>query len=1345
MPIIDDQARGFTVGPSAPVETPETPAPSMGDLFKAGFSLDNDVVNAVELMTRPVFKSDLNYNAMEDIVQYDRENGTDFWDNYRDNFVGTLSQENTRFIMGQIQSENKSRETLARGGFAGLVASVGAGILSPTNFIPLVGPMSKAASAFKFAKEAAIIGAGVGAAQEVVFQANQQTRTWEESATGIAGMTVLSGLLGGAIGYLTKKELAETVKALNNSTAIPYGGSSVGAAAVNAMENAGGLASGGRRVQGALDNKTLGIARNPVSYNVMSETASGFDEAGNLISAPSEVARYATTQLSDGGFRFEGNEAGTPTARGGTLEHLTQTWYNTLPDTVKELDEGFLDYRLGSQSPSLGGVRTMLQDMTGATNGKLSKDEYRAAITTALRNGDEHEIPQVAATAKNIREKLFNPLLKAAQQAGIIGNDIDLKGDLTWVVRDYDRQMISRNTQDFINTLAGHFEQKLTDEFAQATTRLKETKARNVELVEDLRRPADEIEELKKNFIEDKARLEEQANAEHFNALEDTVASLRAQARALAKETTVAAKNERKQLLADARAMEEGAGETFAKFKKTRAGINRRLSNLNRSYVVLEERQAAKLARAERAEELQLNSLRRAGRAANRFLRQMDKLDDAKFEKELSKLKNDFEDVARIYDKGEERIATLSRDTDKLLGVENLQEARADRLSKIAEKIDDVERFDRAAAREAINEMQEAAYVRIQKLNAKRALRGQKLDEAAASLDPAQALKRIEEVEAKIKNRELDFLDNWRTRGADDMDIDGGKAVFKRHAQEMATAAKDRIMGTFIRLPSVAKDPSLRGSEINRVLDVPSELIAKYLNNNVEDLMRQTLRTLAPDIEIAKRFGDVNATEILGDPSLGQGGRLVEEMNSRLEAVREWGDAQIAKGVDAAKIEKQVAEKTDEINSTYALYRRNLEAMIGRLRHTWGLPTDPDAMGYRLGKMMLNLNTMRLMGGVLISSIPDLARPIFRYGLKRTLRDGFVPMITQFKEMRLTMREIKALAGGLDATMQSRASAMFELLDGLGRGSKFEQVVEHASRKIGLVGLFDKWTSGMKQFSGAVAHAKFMDSIDAVVNGGKGIDVAEATRFLAENNIDGDGAAKIWEQMVKAGGADKVDGRWWPNTDAWDADVRQLYSQAIIRETENSIITPGIDKPLWMDQTMMGRIVGQFRSFAFASTSRVVISGMQQRDMAVMNGVIFSLAFGALGYYAYAMAVGGKTRTEMLNAGVDKWIDEAIQRSGLLGIFGEVQRMAEHLPMVNRVATFSGTRSTRRGGDNLVQAFGGPSLDAVTTAANVVTNLDNPTAGTVHQARTLVPGQNIFYLRQLFDLMEQAAPVEEKR
>lgn len=1331
MPRIANTQTGFAT-PTIP--QPEQETPTLGQTFESAFALENDVLAAVDLLTKPAFKADPEFAPKlgSELRKFDSENKTSFFDNYRDNFVGVQSREEMIWLAQKIQQEQADRDVLARSGFAGFAAATAAGILSPTSFIPLVGPGLKAKTAWQIMRQAAMSGAAVGVFQEGLLQADQVTRGWEESAIGIGANTILGGLLGGAAAVVTKGERAALERSLNDSDLVitPFAPGSLSADVTSEFaESAGRLASGARTAVKLQDSNPL--SRSPVTSTIqqpMRMTSKGPVPIDYL---QSDVARGAMTQLADGGYRLDGNAKGVPTAPGGTVENRIQTYYNKYPDVVRTLDDEFLDYRFDAQPPKMfPGFRANLADLANATNGKLTKSEFKAEITKALRNNDTHDIPQVEKTAKYIRTNLLDPILAEAQKAGILPTEIDLKGDSSWIFRDYDRRAISRNPVKFIDSLAAHFEQSLREEFAEAATSMKLRRERSQELIDDLGRSPEEAQSLIEQFKAQLDELEEVANEEHLTALQDTVAELRARARELRQVPGLAAEKERKQFLADAREMEAAAGEPLAQLKQKRAGLRRRLSNLNRSVVALEEKQAAKLERVERVEELSMNSLHRAARAGQRTLAQLDRWSDKKLFDEVERLKNQFTRLAEQFDRGEERLAKFA-DTDqdmyKLVKLDAGQELQATRMTDTAERLAQAEARvnSREDARDFIEAMLDETLQKINSINGRRAVRAQRLMQQAEKLSPENALRRIDEVRAKQASREVDFLERWRVLGADSADIETGVADFREHARQIATEAKNNIMGTFVRLPSVDQLRGPRGSQIARTLNIPSNKVEEFLNNDIEDLMRQTLHTFPADIEIARRpeFGDVNGEQMFI--------RLAEEMDERLRQVSES---------DLAPKTKE--KRLDEINQTYAGYRRNLEAVIGRLRHTWGLPHDPEGLGWRMGKTALNANVLRFMGGVVISSIPDIARPIMRYGLTRTLRDGFIPLVTNLKEMRLTMQEVKQLAGGLDVTMQSRAASVFDLIDGVGRGTKLEQGIEFATRRMGMLALFDYWTSGMKQFSGAVAHGKFMDSIEAVMTG-KG-NVGKATTFLAENGIDENLAERIWAQMQKNDGASRVNGRWLPNTSQWDdPEVYRAYSAAIIRETENTIITPGVDKPLWLDQSMMGRLLGQFKSFAFASTSRTLISGMQQRDAAVINGVIFSLAMGTLGYYLYAMAAGGKVKQEMLNAGPDKWADEAIARSGLLGILGEVQRIAERIPLTQPYATFSGTRSARRSGDNLTEAFLGPTFDLLSTGTNVAAGIHAPDDSTVHDMRTLLPGQNLFYLRQLFDQIEAATPKSE--
>ena len=153
---------------------------------------------------------------------------------------------------------------------------------------------------------------------------------------------------------------------------------------------------------------------------------------------------------------------------------------------------------------------------------------------------------------------------------------------------------------------------------------------------------------------------------------------------------------------------------------------------------------------------------------------------------------------------------------------------------------------------------------------------------------------------------------------------------------------------------------------------------------------------------------------------------------------------------------------------------------------------------------------------------------------------------------------------------------------------------------------------------------------------------------------------QIYEHLLQ-----KVEeGIWLPNLEAWNDDYQTMsaYRALIGKFTDDTIVTPGLDRPSWVDANTAAKMLAQFRSFTFTSTNRVVMAGLQQKDMALMNGVAISLAMGSLSYYLWATSVGGKAEEDMLKGDLDKWADEAIARSGLTGIFAEGQRVAERIP-----------------------------------------------------------------------------------
>lgn len=156
-------------------------------------------------------------------------------------------------------------------------------------------------------------------------------------------------------------------------------------------------------------------------------------------------------------------------------------------------------------------------------------------------------------------------------------------------------------------------------------------------------------------------------------------------------------------------------------------------------------------------------------------------------------------------------------------------------------------------------------------------------------------------------------------------------------------------------------------------------------------------------------------------------------------------------------------------------------------------------------------------------------------------------------------------------------------------------------------------------------------------------------------------------------------------------------------------------------------------------------------------GTMFSVALGALSYYTWATAVGGRTaermRDEFDKAGRGDWdglsriADESIARSGMLGVFSEVQKFAERVPATAPYATLSGKPSTRSPYVNPVLDLFGPTANIVKNLGTIALTFDDPTEATFRAGRQLMPYQNLFYLRRGLDdinaALAEAAGVDQ--
>lgn len=140
-------------------------------------------------------------------------------------------------------------------------------------------------------------------------------------------------------------------------------------------------------------------------------------------------------------------------------------------------------------------------------------------------------------------------------------------------------------------------------------------------------------------------------------------------------------------------------------------------------------------------------------------------------------------------------------------------------------------------------------------------------------------------------------------------------------------------------------------------------------------------------IEIARKFGSVDMAE-------------------QIRQINDEADRRIASAGSDRERSRLESNRRSSV--------RDIEAMRDRIRGQYALPSNPDGLVMRANRVVRNLNYLRLLGGMTVSAIPDMGRIVFTHGLTSTFRDGFVPLVTNFRKFRLAAEEVKQAGTALD-------------------------------------------------------------------------------------------------------------------------------------------------------------------------------------------------------------------------------------------------------------------------------------------------------------------------------------------
>ncbi len=562
------------------------------------------------------------------------------------------------------------------------------------------------------------------------------------------------------------------------------------------------------------------------------------------------------------------------------------------------------------------------------------------------------------------------------------------------------------------------------------------------------------------------------------------------------------------------------------------------------------------------------------------------------------------------------------------------------------------------------------------------------------------------DLEKQHKRMKSDFAQVKKAREQDMSLTTRAMAGKDSPLEAVANNITDKILGNAGGRLDYDISPTVRGPLKERTLSISDELIEDFLVNDIEGIMHQYVRTMSADVEFKRMFGSVD---------------MVDQIES------------IKKGY--AKTRRSVTEpkKLKALEQRMAHDIRDVEAMRDRIRGTYMMPKDPNSAILRMGRFAMGWNFVRMLGGMTLSSIPDVGRVISRNGFGRTGKS--IAMMTDFKRMNLFKADARKAGVALEMVLNSRAATLTDLTDIYARGNAFEKGLRVATDSFGKATLMTQWNDTLKVWSGVMSQDRF---IADVLKWEAGTLSKTKKARLAHAGISEDMAGAIAEQFRLHGDTDNLH---FPNYTKWDDDIaKDAFKMALLKDVDATVMTPGQGvKPLWTS-TATGKLLFQFKTFAAEAHHKILLSDLQFRDASALTNLLIMTSLGTLSYAVKQHARGAEVETDPA-----KLVIEGLDNSGVMGYFWDANNTVEQLTRgtVGVSPLVGESTMSRYASRNWTGALLGPSLG---TATELGVSLGAVTSGDVSESdvrsiRKLLPYQNLFYIRRLLDELEK--PVAE--
>lgn len=510
-----------------------------------------------------------------------------------------------------------------------------------------------------------------------------------------------------------------------------------------------------------------------------------------------------------------------------------------------------------------------------------------------------------------------------------------------------------------------------------------------------------------------------------------------------------------------------------------------------------------------------------------------------------------------------------------------------------------------------------------------------------------------------------------------------------------------------------------------RELDIDDLLIEDYLENDIQSVISRYTHSAGFHVEKAKTFGaGVDPIETITSTVRRDYEPIIDE--ARAKAVKQGKDPE-----EAAKALVEIQEKDI----------RDLVRTLAQLEGIHGLPDDPYHPGYRFGKALRDLNFVTDLGSITVAALPDVGRPVIVQGMGPYMR-----VIKQFAEnpefFKLTRNEARVMGIAMESINNQRINALRGNIDELLEQNWLEKKFETTSRLFARGTGINLWNDTFKHISSALVQDYISLSARAIRAG-----TADERQIkeMARLGFSWESMNKIAAQVDEFG--ENIDGTIVPMVSNWsNKDLRMMVQGIVATEVDNIIVTPTLaEMPQSLSHPMV-KLLLQFKSFAISAHSKILAQGAGRLANGDKHMVSFFVTSMALGWATLNIKsfLSGKKLPE------NEWdlAYEVIDQTGMLGWINEpVQLVAKGTEgdispsaLWNEDAQELTKYRYRNLGD-----WAGPSaglaVDALSMADAVRAYLKGELVEEkdVRAIRRMMPFQNVWYLRWLFNIIEDEA------